>query len=179
MGQWISSSPESPSWCQCISVLIPLLSSLPFPWLPVSVSPLSPCICSDMLFVLPGWVAGLRGGAVQHGPHASQQHPRPEEDDVPNGNRAQGQSWKPTNPLTAQPQPPRTPGSPWTGPPQPHGPSFSRQLSTLGKREGKKWSGSLRKPVTAVICKLSWTNLRLLLHRCYGSSSKSNWTCIR
>ena len=88
-----------------------------------------------MLFVLPGWVAGLRGGAVQHGPDASQQHPRPEEDDVIPGSRAQGQSREPPDPLAAQSQPPWTPGSPRTSPPQPHGPSFSRQLSTPGKRE--------------------------------------------
>lgn len=110
----------------------------------------NPSFCSDMLFVLPGWVAGLRGGAVQHGPDASQQHPRPEEDDVTLGSRAQGQSWEPPNPLAAQPQPPWTPGPPWTTPPQPHGPSFNRELSTPGKRE-ENWARSPRKPLKAVI----------------------------
>lgn len=85
-----------------------------------------------MVFVLPGRVAGLRGGAVQHGPDASQQHPRPEEDDVTVGSRAQVQSRQPPNPLAAQPQPPRTPGAPRSTPPQQHGPPFSRELSTPG-----------------------------------------------
>lgn len=47
----VSSSPESPSWCQSISLFLPLLSSLSFPWLLVSVrSPLASALCSDMLF---------------------------------------------------------------------------------------------------------------------------------
>ncbi len=140
------------SWCQCISLLLPSLGSLSFPGLLVSVRspceeslwgvpvrsprrPRPPSFCSDMLFVLPGWVAGLRGGAVQHGPDASQQHPGPEEDDVIPGSRAQGQSREPPNPLAAQPQSPWTPGSARTSPPQPHGASLSRQLSPPGKRE--------------------------------------------
>lgn len=100
-------------------------------------SAVAPSFCSDMLFVLPGWVAGLRGSAVQHGPDASQQHPRPEEDDVFPRSRAQGQSREPPDPLAARPQPPWTPGSPWTRPPQPHGPPFSWELSTPGKKENK------------------------------------------
>lgn len=116
--------------------------------------PLSALTCC---LLLPGWVAGLRGGAVQHGPHASQQHTKPEKNDVIHGSRAQSQSWEPPNPLAAQPQPPRTPGSSRTGPPQPHGPSFSRQLSTPGKTVKKTWTLLLWKK-----------NLKLSLDRCCG-----------
>lgn len=85
-----------------------------------------------------GRVAGLRGGAVQHGPDASQQHPRPEEDDVTLGSGAQAQSREPPTPLAANPQPTRTPGPPPTTSPKPHGPPLSRELSTAvdPKRRG-------------------------------------------
>lgn len=99
----------------------------------VASPPLSGLTC---LFMLSGWVAGLRGGAVQHGTDAGQQHSRPEEDDVTFGPRTEGQSREPPGPLAAQPQPQsRTPGSPWTGPPQPHGPPVSRELPTLGEEK--------------------------------------------
>lgn len=85
-----------------------------------------------------GWVAGLRGGAVQHGTDASQQHSRPEEDDVTPWPGTEGQSGEPPNPLTAQPQPQSwAPGSPWTTPPQSYGSSFSRDLSIPA--EPKRW----------------------------------------
>lgn len=101
-----------------------------------------------------GRVAGLRGGAVQHGPDASQQHPRPEEDDVTLGSGAQAQSREPPTPLAANPQPTRTPGPPPTTSPKPHGPPLSRELSAAvdPKRRGLsliktgRWKGHASKP---------------------------------
>lgn len=113
-----SASPPSPPPLFLVGVLSP--------------PPLS--ICSNALFVLPGWVAGLRGGAVQYGLDAGQQHPRPEEGDVILGSGPQVQSWEP--PLAARPQPPRPPGSPRTRPPQPHGKPVGRELPTSGEKHG-------------------------------------------
>lgn len=87
-----------------------------------------------LLFVLPGWVAGLWGGVVQHGPDASQQHPKSEEDDVLFGSWPQVQCWGPPDTFAAQPQPSRAPGSPWTRPSQSHGPCFRWEPSTAGER---------------------------------------------
>lgn len=101
--------------------------------------------CADLWFVLLGWVAGLRGSAVQHGTDAGQQHARPEEDDVISGPGAEGRSWEPSVPLPAWPWPWAS-GPPWPpAPPQPHGPSLRGKLSTTGKRQAARaphtWPG--------------------------------------
>lgn len=89
-----------------------------------------------LLFVSLGWLAGLRGGAVQHGPDASQQHSRSKENDVIHGSRAPGNFWGSPKPLAPQPQPqpPRTPKSPRASQ---RGPHVDRELSTTGE-----WSHS-------------------------------------
>lgn len=133
MGQWKSLHLQNHH--QCISLFLPLFGSLSLPLSPrlsegSSGQTLPALTCVS---VLPGWAAGLRGGALQHGPHAGQQHPRPEEDDVVHGTRAPVQFWEPPEPLPSEPQPPRTPGPPWSGPPQPPGTPLKRQLSPPGE----------------------------------------------
>lgn len=124
---------------QLISLLLRRPDSLSLRGVP-RPPPLPALTC---LFVLSGWVAGLRGGAVQHGTDASQQHSRPEEDDVTSGPGAEGQSREPPDPLAAQPQPQsRTPGSPRPTPPQPHGPPVSRELPTPGEKSSTFTAGT-------------------------------------
>lgn len=123
----------------CLSLILTLHLASPVfyfgsPW--GVLQPHPPCfVCSDALpFVLPGWVAGLRGGVVQHGPDASQQYPGPEEDDVILGSQPEVQSWGPADAFTAQPQPPWAPSPPWTRPSQSYGTHFRWELSTTGER---------------------------------------------
>lgn len=128
-------------------------------------------ICSNVVFVLSGWVAGLRGGAVQYGPDAGQQHPRPEEGDVIIGSGSQVQSWEPPGPLTARPQPPRPPGSPRTRPPQSHGKPVGRELPTSGESHGSAPHWNARICVN-VLDLSTMHDLNQLIWRGYGKENK-------